>query len=87
MQGYPLKAGENRNLPISFQLAPEYMRSLGYHTHMVGKWHLGFETRNHVPNHRGFDSFFGYYTGYVDYYKFGYNQTVVHLFNFAFPFS
>ena len=77
MQGMPLKGGDVRNLPLSFKLKPEFLKNLGYRTHLVGKWHLGYRTINHLPNQRGFDSFFGYYNGYVDYFKFGHNQTVV----------
>ncbi|XP_071505899.1 arylsulfatase I-like [Diadema antillarum] len=47
---------------------PQYLRRLGYRTHMVGKWHLGFYTREHIPSQRGFESYFGYYSGQQDYY-------------------
>ena len=33
------------------------------------RWHLGFCAYNYTPTERGFDSFFGYYTGAEDYYK------------------
>ena len=42
----------------------------GYSTHMVGKWHLGFFKWPYTPTYRGFDSFYGLYTGYVDHYKY-----------------
>jgi arylsulfatase A-like enzyme len=55
-------------LPLNeFTIAQE-MKSAGYRTYMVGKWHMGFSTTLHTPNHRGFDSFYGYYNGFVDYY-------------------
>jgi arylsulfatase A-like enzyme len=38
---------------------PELMKQGGYHTALVGKWHLGYESPN-VPNDRGFDHFHGF---------------------------
>ena len=34
---------------------------------MVGKWHVGFSTIGHKPLARGFDSFYGYLTGKINY--------------------
>ena len=45
-------------------LLPQFLRDVGYATHMVGKWHLGFKTWAHTPQERGFDSFFGYVDSY-----------------------
>ncbi|MFK7911317.1 MAG: sulfatase [Akkermansiaceae bacterium] len=38
---------------------PEVLKKGGYHTGMVGKWHLGYESPN-IPNDRGFDHFHGF---------------------------
>jgi uncharacterized sulfatase len=39
-------------------LLPEVLSRRGYQTGMVGKWHLG-DKPGHLPNDRGFDSFYG----------------------------
>ena len=37
---------------------------------MVGKWHLGFFKWPYTPTYRGFDSFYGLYTGHADHYTY-----------------
>ena len=44
------------------------VRRLGYHTAMVGKWHLGLQERSR-PNQNGFDYFYGFMAGCIDYYS------------------
>ncbi|XP_052786414.1 arylsulfatase B-like [Mya arenaria] len=55
-------------LPANFTTLPQKLKQLGYTTHMVGKWHLGFCDWKYTPTYRGFDSFMGYYNGAEDYY-------------------
>jgi arylsulfatase A-like enzyme len=48
---------------------PNLLKTVGYHTAHVGKWHLGLEQENH-PNKRGFDHFHGFLGDMMDdYYK------------------
>ena len=50
-------------------LLPSVLKTAGYHTAIVGKWHLGLESPN-VPNDRGFDHFHGFLGDMMDdYYK------------------
>ena len=48
-------------------LLPTVLKSAGYHSALVGKWHLGHESPN-LPNDRGFDHFKGFLGGMMDYY-------------------
>ena len=59
---------EPRGLFTNLTLMPEYLKKLGYDTHMVGKWHLGFCNESYLPTRRGFDSYYGYWTGSEHYY-------------------
>ena len=43
------------------------MNKVGYHTALVGKWHLGLESPN-TPNERGFDFFQGFLGDMMDSY-------------------
>ncbi|MFO7902731.1 MAG: sulfatase family protein [Planctomycetota bacterium] len=43
------------------------LREAGYHTAIVGKWHLGLESPN-TPNERGFDFFHGFLGDMMDSY-------------------
>jgi arylsulfatase A-like enzyme len=46
-------------------LLPRLLKRAGYHTAIVGKWHLGLESPN-IPNVRGFDHFHGYLGDMMD---------------------
>lgn len=47
---------------------PGELRKLGYQTAAVGKWHLGSVAESR-PRAQGFDEFFGFYSGWIDYYS------------------
>jgi arylsulfatase A-like enzyme len=47
---------------------PQLLKNGGYATGLIGKWHLGYEL-DQSPNAHGFDYFFGFKSGYVDYYQ------------------
>ncbi|CAH1390068.1 unnamed protein product [Nezara viridula] len=70
MQGFPILAAEPNGLPLEYKILPEYLQELGYRTHAVGKWHLGFFKTNYTPLQRGFETHLGYYTGYTGYYDY-----------------
>eukprot|EP00117_Sycon_ciliatum_P011472 scpid54939/ scgid12937/ Arylsulfatase J len=54
--------------PLDTPLFSNVMKKLGYETHLIGKWHLGFCNWSYTPTERGFDSFFGFYGGSTDHY-------------------
>jgi len=60
---------DNSELPLNETTLAQEMKGAGYRTYMVGKWHLGYSTTNHLPSQRGFDSYYGYYSGFVDYWN------------------
>ena len=50
-------------------LLPNPLKAVGYHTAIIGKWHLGLKSPN-TPNERGFDYFKGFLCDMIDdYYK------------------
>ncbi|XP_077553652.1 arylsulfatase B-like [Haemaphysalis longicornis] len=69
MQQFVILVAEPWGLPLDVKLLPEYLRELDYETHLVGKWHLGWFSRNYTPTRRGFDTFYGFYSGEMDYYN------------------
>lgn len=62
-----LSPGTSAHLPTDQPTLPEALRSAGYATAMIGKWHLGYASWDYTPTGRGFDSFAGYLQGQVDY--------------------
>ncbi|EMB15319.1 sulfatase-like hydrolase/transferase [Rhodopirellula europaea] len=63
--GYDLNpTGERNNhpnagLPPQQKTFVEHLQSAGYHTSLIGKWHLGTRPPQ-VPTSKGFDRFFGF---------------------------
>ncbi|MDE3195618.1 MAG: sulfatase-like hydrolase/transferase [Acidobacteriota bacterium] len=55
------------------QTLPGVLRNLGYNTAAFGKWHLGSAPQSR-PLAQGFDSFFGWYSGWLDAYSHRYYQ-------------
>ena len=55
-------------LPLQFTLLPAKMKLAGFETHSIGKGHLGYQTTDHLPINRGFDSHFGFLEGEISYY-------------------
>jgi len=55
-------------LPVGQLTLGDRLRAVGYHTGIIGKWHLG-EQPQFYPTRRGFDEFYGFLAGetvYVD---------------------
>ena len=55
-------------LPLNRTILPAKLRALGYDTHLVGKWDLGYCHESYTPTRRGFDSFFGFWGTEEDHY-------------------
>ena len=65
---WPLASDEqDRGLPVTGRSLPALLKTNGYSTGLIGKWHLGFKPEL-GPNAHGFDEFFGFLSGAVDYY-------------------
>ena len=68
---YPIRAGVPDNGPplaASEQTIAQVLKTAGYATGIFGKWHLG-DTPETDPNGHGFDRFFGFHSGCIDYYS------------------
>jgi len=59
----PHVGAENKlGLPLNQVTIANLLRSAGYATGLIGKWHLGFSQEHH-PQSRGFDDYFGFLVG------------------------
>ena len=61
-------ATRDLGLPATGHSLPQLLKNGGYATGLVGKWHLGY-TPAYSPRAHGFDYFFGFKSGYIDYYQ------------------
>jgi len=55
-------------LPLDEQTLAQGLKSAGYATAIVGKWHLGHYKPEYLPTRRGFDHQYGHYNGAIDYF-------------------
>jgi len=58
-------------VPLAEHFMPQTFQKAGYQTYLVGKWHLGASGLDYRPNARGFDHFFGFHGGGINYYPQG----------------
>ena len=68
---YPIRAGVPDNGPAlrpSEKTIATVLKGAGYATGLFGKWHLG-STAETDPNAHGFDRFYGFHSGCIDYYS------------------
>jgi arylsulfatase A len=64
---YAVRAGLPNNLspepkgglPLSEITLAQVLKSRGYKTMAIGKWHVGHNPADYLPTRRGFDSYFG----------------------------
>jgi arylsulfatase A len=59
---------EGSMLAPSTASLPSVLRTAGYATGLIGKWHLGVDAAR-GPNAHGFDEFFGFLGGAINYYS------------------
>ena len=58
-----IRGMEPIGIPTKFKLMPQFLKDLGYSTHGIGKWHLGFCHPDYLPSNRGFDTHLGFWNG------------------------
>lgn len=64
---YPMRTGMHHNtgpgswrgLPAEELTIAEVLKTAGYRTKIVGKWHLGDTKKEYLPTSQGFDEYFG----------------------------
>jgi arylsulfatase A-like enzyme len=61
------KGSDTLGLPPEIPTLPSLLQGAGYHTALIGKWHLGYPP-HFGPLRSGYDTFFGIMAGGVDYF-------------------
>lgn len=69
LQTAVIPSGASYGLATDEFLLPQAMKTAGYQTALVGKWHLGHADKAFWPRQRGFDSFYGPLVGEIDHFK------------------
>ena len=62
------RVAQEQGLRATGRTLPQLLKNNGYRTGLVGKWHLGYKPE-FSPNAHGFDYFFGFKSGLIDYYQ------------------
>ena len=76
MQHGVIQAAAPWGLPLKSTIMPQYLDKLGYESHMIGKWHLGFHNESFIPTSRGFETYLGYLGDQEHYKTHKYDRTV-----------
>ncbi|WP_276166167.1 sulfatase-like hydrolase/transferase [Zobellia alginiliquefaciens] len=63
---YEAENDDTVGTPLSEKMIPEALKEQGYRTSAIGKWHLGDHANLHPP-HQGFDHWFGFAGGGMNY--------------------
>lgn len=66
--GYDFNPGGTNGLPLTETTLANHLKTAGYTTGLVGKWHLGSQPELH-PLKRGFDEFYGFLGGAHSYFN------------------
>ncbi len=61
-------AARDQGLRPTGRSLPQLLKNNGYATALIGKWHLGYRPE-FQPNAHGFEYFFGFLSGFIDYYQ------------------
>lgn len=62
------KVNRHHGLQLKEITFAERLKTAGYATGIVGKWHLGYQPK-YNPTHQGFDRYVGYVSGNIDYHS------------------
>ncbi|KAL8584032.1 hypothetical protein ACOMHN_022372 [Nucella lapillus] len=65
-QGNAINSGSSAAIPLDHTILPQKLQTLGYQTHLVGKWHQGFCNISQTPTKL---SFFGFYLTRQDHFS------------------
>ena len=65
-QSHGIRLQMPKGLFTNFTIIAQYFKEIGYSTHALGKWHLGYCHEDYLPTRRGFDTFYGFYCGSGD---------------------
>jgi arylsulfatase I/J len=63
-----IPSGAAYGLATEEWLLPQALGEVGYHSALIGKWHLGHGDGKYWPRQRGFDYFYGPLVGEIDHY-------------------